>query len=134
MAISLLKETTRITVLDSDLEDVDNGDTGTSYTVRQIPPDVNREIAKKHTKYTPNSRTHRRDEDVDNVGFMDDLIDYALMDWSGILDDGAPAPCTRENKLLLDMPRKIALLKVAGLNRVAAEVRAQSFRPPASVL
>jgi hypothetical protein len=131
MAITLLSATARIQVKDSDLEDVSGGDPGTVYTVRQISSDINKELSAKNTTRTPNRRTHRMDSDVDNVALLDDLIDYALLEWTGIVDDGQPAPCTRENKLRLDMPRKLALLSVAGLNQKAAEVRAESFRESA---
>jgi hypothetical protein len=131
MAISLLNATARIQVKDSDLDDVAGGDPGTVYTVRQITPDINRALAEKNTIKVPNRKTHRMDSEVDNVALLDDLIDYAILDWTGILDNGEPAPCTRENKVLLDQPRKLALLSVSGLNRKAAEVRAESFRQPA---
>jgi hypothetical protein len=131
MAISLLDDSARLQVKDSDLDEVSGGDPGTVYTVRQIPPQINRELAKKHTERPINKRTGQRESVVDNVSLLDDLVDYALVDWSGILLKGEKAPCTRENKLLLDYQRKVALIGIAGLNQIAAEVRAESFRQPA---
>jgi hypothetical protein len=131
MAISLLNATARIHVKDSDLDKVDNGDETTTYTLRQITPAINRELHNKHTTKTPNKKTHQMEESTDSVALLDDMVDYAVVEWTGILDDGQPAPCTTENKRMLDTPRKIALLKVAGLNQIAAEVRAESFRATA---
>jgi hypothetical protein len=127
MALGLLDEDAQIQVTDSDLPDIEGGDPGTVYTVRQIPPAVNRELAKKHTERPINKRTGQREQVVDNIALLDDMVDYALVSWEGVLLKGQPAPCSRENKLRLDYPRKVALMSVAGLNQIAAEVRAQSF-------
>lgn len=125
MPVSLLDGNTRITVKDSDLPGVENGDPSTTYTVRQILPSQSKAIAKKHTKNRANG------ERVDQVELIEDLLDAALVGWTGILLEGVPAECSRENKLLLDGPRRMAILSVAGLNRTDPEVRAESFRPPA---
>lgn len=124
MSVSLLSGKTRITVADDKLG-VEGGDPGTSYTIRQILPDESKAIAKRHTVHRANG------ERVDQVALIEDLLDVALVGWSGVLIDGQPAECTREHKLLLDGPRRMALLGVAGLNQTAAEVRDASFRPPA---
>ena len=101
------------------------------YKVRPIPLTLNRQTRKKHTKVTrPNGI---REEVFDNDAFLDDLIDYAIVDWTGLTVHGEPAPCTRENKIRgLDFPRKLAILAAAGLNRPAeaAEARDHSFRGP----
>jgi len=129
MALQLLDGETEIPVQDTDLDGVTDGDPEVSYVVRQIEPSVNRAAMKKHTKPGRNGR----DAVVDFDAAYDDLIDHALIRWTGFLWRGAEAPCTRENKLLLDRPRKMALLLVAGLNRsqARAEERAQSFPRPA---
>lgn len=128
MALNLLDGDRRITVKDSDLKDVEGGDPDTTYTVRQIPPAVNRQMAKTHTRPVINGKTGAREQQVDNIGLVDDLLDYALLEWTGILLKGAPAPCVREHKELLDYPRKVALLSLAGMNQVEADRRDQSFR------
>jgi hypothetical protein len=115
MALQLLNDTQRITVKDSELADVDGGDAETTYTLRQILPDVNAQISKKHTTHQRGTR----EPNVAHVALMNDLLDYALVAWTGILADGAEAPCVRNNKLLLDVPRKTALLSIAGRNRSA---------------
>lgn len=125
MSLQLLEEDKRIEVIDSALPDVTDGDPETVYTVRQIPPEVNRSLGKRHTTTPINRRTGQRETVVDHEALLDDLVDYAIVSWSGILLKGEPAPCTRENKLLLDFTRKTGLLSVAGLNQVNRE---DSFR------
>lgn len=127
MALQLLSKDTRIEVRDADLDGVTDGDPDTVYVLRQLPPAESREIAKRHTTTPINQRTGRREEQVDLNAVAEDLLDAALVEWRGVLANGLDAPCTRENKLLLDGVRRTALLHVAGLNR-SAEVRAASFR------
>jgi len=134
MALQLLDGDRQITVKDSELADIDGGDPGTTYTVRQISPAMNRELSKKHTKYAINKHSHTRETVIDNIELMDDLLDHALIGWTGIQHRGEPVPCVREFKLLLDYPRKAALLTLAGLNQVAPEGRDESFRGAPSVL
>ncbi len=134
MALNLLDDTNRITVTDSELDDVQGGDPDTTYTVRQIPPSVNAEISRKHTKRKPNKRNGQMDTEIDQMALVDDLLDYALLAWSGIQHQGQPVPCERQFKTLLDYPRKAALISVAGLNQRAQEVRDESFRAAPIVL
>lgn len=125
MALQLLNVSTTITVRDADLEDVAHGDPDTRYTIRQITPAQNREVAKRHTV------TRRTGPETDYQAVLDDLLDLVLVDWSGIEDGGVPMPCTREHKLRLDQPRKQAIVMLAAQNRIArAEVRDASFREP----
>lgn len=131
MALELLDDATRIDVKDSELDDIKDGDPDTVYVVRQISPDVRKEIVKRHTSTPINRQTGQRDRVVDNDAYFDDLLDYALVDWRGILLNGEPVPCVRGHKMRLDMPRKLALLGVAGLNRTAPADRDRSFRSPA---
>ena len=117
-----------VTVLDSALEDVADGDDGTSYVVRQIPPEVSKAMGKRHKQ-----KRNGPVQDVDAL--IDDLVDYAVMSWSGVLMNGEPVACTREHKLLLDLGRKRALIALAARNRVSrTEVREASFREPANVV
>jgi hypothetical protein len=131
MALQLLDGDTRITVKDSDLADVENGDEGTTYTVRQMPPNVTRDLSKRHTTNPINKRTGQREQVVDHMALMDDTLDYALVAWSGIQHQGKDVPCEREYKALLDVPRKVALLGLAGMNQTAPDQKADSFRSPA---
>src|SRR5262245_46155790 len=121
MPVQLLDEDKPLTVKDSDLPDITDGDDGTTYTVRQITPEKSKEIRKKHTTHPINRRTGVREELVDADAVLDDTIDHILTGWSGIVHKGKPVDCTREMKLLLDYPRKTALVIVAGGNQVDRE-------------
>ena len=124
-----------ITAKDSELAGVTDGDPETVYTLRPISVEDHRAITKQHTKEVVNRRTHQKESEVDWGAVNDDVLDFVLRDWTGILRKGRPAPCTRENKLKLDAPRRQALSDVAGLNQVqrAPEVRAESFPEPSPV-
>lgn len=118
MAVKLLDSNNRIDVRDDALSDVQGGDPDTSYTVQQLTPEVTKQLSKKHTTHPINRRTGQRETEVDHLSLMDDLLDAALVGWSGVLAGGESAPCTRANKLLLDFERKSALLRLAGVNQV----------------
>jgi hypothetical protein len=124
----------RITVTDAEL--VQDGDKDTTYTLRPLLIDTYRDIVKQHTEYVINKRTHQRDPKTNWEATADALIDYVLLDWSGIHHHGEPVPCDRAWKLRLDAARRDALLEKAGYNEVArpaAEVKQESFREPGSV-
>lgn len=129
MALHLLDDEQRITITDDKLDGITGGDADTTYTVRQIPPSVSRTVAKRHATGPFNRQTGQRDLDADKL--TDDLLDYALVAWSGIQHQGKSVPCEREYKLLLDYPRKAALIVLAGSNQVNREQQTQSFRSPA---
>ena len=130
MALELKDESATWEVCDKDL--VPGGDKDTFYTVRRLTLEKHREITKRHTK----PGNFRRPEGKRNdEAIQDDLFDYVLENWRGVIKDGQPAPCDWDHKSLLDVPRRIALLDEAGLNEIAAmeDARDQSFRGPASV-
>lgn len=135
MALQLIDADDRFDVKDSDLPGVVGGDPDTTYTLRPIAVDDHRRITKERTKQVPNRRTHQNEPVTDFDAVNDDVLDFVLVDWSGILFRGQPVPCAREHKLKLDGPRRIALSNLAGMNQIrrAPEVRAESFREPASV-
>lgn len=125
MAIRLLSDSDQITVRDSDI--IHGGDTETSYVLRKITPEKQRELLKKHTR----SGNNRRGETLDIEALQQDQIDYVLVSWEGVLDNGQPAECSRANKVNgLDMARRLALIEHAGMTDIvaAAEGRATSFR------
>lgn len=128
MPVQLSHGDQRVTVTDAEI--VSGGDTDTTYTIRLITREARREIVRKHTPARFNNG--RRDE-MNSEAISEDLVDYVLVAWTGILFDGQPADCSRTNKLLLDQLRLSALLERAGLSQViAAEVaQSESFRPPA---
>jgi hypothetical protein len=112
-------------ITDADL--VSGGDKETKYKVRRLTLDKHREIQKRHTK----PGNYRRPEGkVDGEAIQDDLFDYALDNWEGVLKDGQPVACEWEFKRLIDVARRIAILDNAGLNDLAAaeDARSQSFR------
>jgi len=129
MALQLTRQGDTITVKDSELG-VAPSDADTSYTVQLLTRATYREIAHRHTKKRPNRRTGQMEDVTDWEAVSDDLIDYIVQGWDGVLDNGAPAPCSRENKLKLDGGRTTALMDVAGLSQIqsASEVKASSFR------
>jgi hypothetical protein len=91
-----------------------------------------REIQRANTKKVAN-RARGMEDYTDWPKVVDDLVDYVIVAWAGVVDKGEPAPCDREHKLRLDAPTKDALLERAGLNEIVAagEQRAASFRQPA---
>lgn len=132
MALELKTADDITTITDAEL--VPEGDKETSYDLRHLTTEKHREIVKANTSKVPNKRTHQRDDVVDWEAVSDDLLDYAIAGWSGIVSKGEPLPCVKANKLLLDGPRKSAILERAGMNEIAAapERRAESFRDPAT--
>lgn len=133
MPVKLQDPDELITVKDSQLPGVTDGDPDTSYTLRPISVEDHRRLQKEYTKDVINRRTHQREPQIDFEALNDAVLDFVLRDWVGILDKGQPAPCTLAHKLRLDGVRRVALSAVAGMNQVerAPEVRAQSFREPA---
>jgi hypothetical protein len=124
MAIRLLNADERVTVLDSEL--LENGDKDTSYTIRKLTPEAQREIVKRNTR----PGNFRKGDTVNWQKVQDDQIDYIVEDWTGIKAGAEAAPCTRANKLLLDPVRKVALIDRAGLQEIEAVEadRQESFR------
>jgi hypothetical protein len=127
----------QFTVTDAKL--VQDGDSETTYTLRRLTRAQHREIQKQNTEKVINKRTHQREDQVDWAGVTDDLVDFVLVGWDGVVIRGGPAPCDRHHKLLLDNPTTEAILERAGLNEVTGasaddrETRDASFRQPPAV-
>ena len=119
----------------TDAELIDGGAKDVMYVIRHLTTDQHREITRQNTKKKPNKMTHQMEEHVDWAKVSDDLLDYVLTDWSGVIAEDNPLPCTLQYKLLLDAQRKTAILQFAGMNEVLAapERRAESFREAESV-
>jgi hypothetical protein len=133
MAITLIRSGKTITIRDDELDGITSGDPETTYTVRQIEPERMREIRKRNTKFV--ATRQGREEKVDADALLDDIVDEVLVAWTGILDNGQPAELTRDHKLLLDYPRKMALIGVAGTNEIQRQAeKEQSFRGPQKVV
>lgn len=137
MALLVRGEDERIEVCDADLDGVEDGDAETVYTVRVLTQRVIDELRAKHTKQIVNRTTHRREPVTDDRAFAEDLLDYLVLDWRGIVFKATrqPVPCTREFKIsALSGARVEALFKLAGVNETErADARAASFRPVAGV-
>lgn len=129
MALELLQDGEEFTVSDDKLPNVTDGDPEVSYRLRKIDPKHHKQITKQHTKPEFQRGVGKVDK-VDWASTVEDLLDYALIGWSGVLLGGKPADCTRELKLKgLDGARRNALIELATSNaRAAEEVRAESFR------
>lgn len=136
MPIALLDDDVTFTVTDAEL-DVDHGDEGTIYTVRQVTPQVIKRLRKAHTKRKPTGGQGMADVlDVDS--YAEALFDYILPSWEGVLFKGQPVAAedyltiggvSVKAKTQLDSARKAALLERAGANQVVAAGRDDSFRP-----
>lgn len=136
MPIALLDDDVTFTVTDAEL-DVEAGDEQTTYTVRQVTPQVIRRLRKAHTKRKPTGGQGMADVlDVDN--YAEALFDYILAGWEGVVFKGKPIGADDvvtvggvavKAKTQLDSSRKAALLERAGANQVVAAGRDDSFRP-----
>jgi hypothetical protein len=129
MALKLAQDGDRITILDSDL--MKDGDPETTYILQPLSRDIYKKVVRQCTsKDKLNRRTRQMEEETDWAAVSESLIDYALVEWSGILFDGKPAPCTREMKLRLDVTRAQALLDRAGMSEIetVAENKDATFR------
>lgn len=130
MGVQLLDTEERREVVDADLAGVVDGDRETVYIIRPIGIEDHRRIVKANTKDTLDRRTHQKMQVSDHAAIADDVLDFILVGWRGVLYRGQAADCVREHKLKLDYVRKQALSDEAGMNQIARapEVRAESFR------
>lgn len=133
MPRSLHDEASTFEVKETELPDVTVADEETIYVCRPLSTAKFRELQKKNTKLVPNKATRGMEDQINGEKLADDLIDWVIADWRGIVDKGRPAECSRENKVRLDGQVKTALIGYAGLNRIeeAPAQRDASFRPPA---
>lgn len=133
MALKLYSPTERIVVSDADL--VEDGDPGTTYTVQLVARDMYQKVSAKHAMKYGGRRGMKLDEQMQFLSAVsDELLLYALVDWSGVLFEGQPAPCDDTHKRLLDGARVQALLAKAGVNQTAGEeASAASFRSPSAL-
>lgn len=127
MPVHLFDADERVTVADSDL--VPDGDPETTYTIRLMGIEDHRAIVKARTVDVVNRHTHQKEPKTDWAAVADDVIDFVLVEWAGLLWRGQPVPCIREQKLRLDAVRRGALNDRAGMNQIARapEVRVESF-------
>ena len=91
-----------------------NGDSKIYY--RRLPASEVTRIEKKWTtKKGRNARTGEPIIETDLEQFNNDLIDYLIIDWSGIKDaNDKDVPCTKDMKLLLPSEVRRELIDLAG--------------------
>lgn len=84
------------------------------FVVQQPSARVFTKLTEQNTRYVwdspPGSKrkrevTKQRFTELDHEGFMNDKVDYLIMEWGVEDDDGKPLPCTRENKIAFDNGR-----------------------------
>lgn len=131
MSRSLHDDEATFEIKEADIPEVVNADPDVTYTVRPLSTTKFRELQKKNTRMVPNKATRAMEPEVNGENLADDLIDWVIAGWSGIVDKGQPAECSRANKLRLDGQVKTGLIGVSGLNRIEAAPAetARSFRP-----
>lgn len=132
MAVVLQSKDTTFEVKDSDLGLADGGDPNTVYTLRQLTRADYKRVMAANTKQVMNRATRGFASEIDHLAAEEDLLDYALVGWSGVvMADGTPAECSRDNKLN-GLPSTVlsALLERAGLRTIQAGEadRQASFR------
>ena len=133
MPLQLFDPDERRDVVDADLPGVVDGDRETVYVIRPIGVDDHRAIVKRNTKQVIDRASHQKVPMTDYGAVNDDVLDFILVEWRGVLFRGEPVPCERVHKVKLDPVRRQALADVAGMNQIARapEVRAESFRESA---
>lgn len=110
---------------------IEDPDPDVTYRLRALTRETYKQTVKAHTRRGPMTRAGQPTEVVDGPGIAEDLLDHALVGWSGILVGGEPAPCTRETKLLLDPVIADRLIDRAGRSEIVGQEarRPESFRP-----
>jgi hypothetical protein len=105
----------RIELISRD-ESFEIGDADHSYTIRRMHPDIEKEIRRRNTRWIePNVGGEMRRQELDEIEWQKDRLDYILQAWYGILGvEGKEAACTRENKWLLPVSEKMQVLVAAG--------------------
>jgi hypothetical protein len=133
MARQLLQENAEFDVAETELELDIPVDPEASYTLRPITTEYARSVYKQHTTKVPNRRTHQMDDQVNQVAVSNALLDYCIVRWAGVFENGAAAPCDLVHKLRLPTVVQAALVERAQIGGTA-ERRAASFREPSSVV
>ena len=132
MARTLLQDGQTVVVTEEELG-LEAPDPDVRYTLRMISLEDMKAIRLKNTPKAPNRRSGRMESgETDPIGFGFDCFETCLVDWSGIVVDGKPAPCNRETKLLLarNLPLVTAITRRCGFGE-GQEGQEDSFRGPA---
>lgn len=99
----------------------DGSPSDTRLTLRVLSEAQTRSLRKKHTK--TEWQNGQRVQSVDGAAMADDMIDAAIVAWTGVLDTAGKAlPCERVFKLLLPERVQVEIVRLcAGKEAGAAE-------------
>ena len=125
MALCVRDETDTFDICDADLDVEIDGDLETFYTLRPIPAKVRRSF--EATCTTKKKDGGRIIEQLDDRKLLYLLLDYAIVDWRGIVfkSTGQPVPCTKEFKEeAIDLKRQAAIFRLVGVWWIVAGARA----------
>lgn len=110
-----------------------------SFSLRIVPDDIDRDIRKKHTRPSFEKKTRRMVDKLDDASYIADVIDYAIVGWTGIkaATTGAELPCTADMKGRLPEKWKAEILRLcsgkeAGDVVAAAEQEKKASKPISS--
>jgi len=93
-------------------------DTGTLYdsvfSLRLVTDEVDRELRARHTRQAWDKKTHRAIDKLDEAAFVADVIDYAILGWTGVkaARTGDELACTTALKARLPERWKAEILRL----------------------
>lgn len=89
----------------------DGSASDTRLTLRVLSEAQTRTLRKKHTK--TEWQNGQRVQNLDGPAMADDMIDAAIVDWTGVVDtQGKPLPCERTFKLLLPERVQVEIVRL----------------------
>lgn len=83
-----------------------------AFRLRIVPDDARKKIRKENTHKT--FVQHRPVDELSEEAYEADLLDYAIVDWSGIkaAGTGEDVPCTKAMKIRLPLKWKIEIMRL----------------------
>lgn len=84
------------------------------FSLRIVPDEVDKDIRKRHTKQVWQKKTRSMVDKLDEPSYIADLIDYAIVGWSGMkaASTGAELPCSTEMKTRIPEKFKAEVLRL----------------------
>lgn len=95
-----------------------NEETGEKYDsvfkLRIVPDEEDAQIRKRHTRPQWEKKTRRMVDKLDDAAYLTDILDYAIVDWSGIQSatKGTDLPCTSDLKARLPEKWKAEIIRL----------------------
>ena len=85
-----------------------------SFELRIVPDDADKEIRKRHTRPTWEKKSRRMVDKLDDAAYIADILDYAIVGWSHIKASttGQDVPCSTEMKARLPEKWKAEILRL----------------------